>query len=804
MSELTEVPCPEPDCPDGFIKTSGYCNMCGSAAPSTDASDASGSEDSPRSPKASESPTPHTQPVDESSSEHGQDPLRLPIVDALLMADTPPLMANPTVPNHLRECAACGSKVARAGTGRGAELEGFCPQCGQRYSFTVKLFPEEQVGHYTVHGVIAHGGMGWVYAAMNNRVGKWVVLKGLLDVANPDARRIAEAERRVLSAVHHPNIVKIIDYVSHRGEDYIVMEYVPGVSLSRLADRRRPGRDGRPEPLPPADAIRYLLRLLPALGHLHRRGLAYCDLKPDNIMVTPEQVVLIDLGGARRLDDQTSSFLSTPGYRAPELEDGEFRAAQESRHGVPTVASDVFSATRTLARLVLGRFPGFLDDHRHTLPARGEYGPLSRFESLDHLLRRGTAKDPADRFGSVGEFAAELTGVLYEIVTRTEHRLPPLASRWFEPELHPTGEAGGSRPADAAGVPAAGLPAAERDTGDPPAVWEILPELRVDADDPQARILAASPGEDPAALAARLADVERPTLATRLALASAQLRAGDAAESQATVSALTVDFPRDWRVVWYQGVLDLAAGRPRRARKAFERVFAWIPSELAPRLALATANEAADDRERAAELFDAVSAIDPAITSASFGLARCLDSPAGKLAAYERVPPSAYAFTTSRVRMIRVLVGSLTRPDRAVPAPPAVSRDDLARAEAVLADRRLDLDRRLEVELRLDILAAALRTVSAQPSIPAQAAAPAPAAAPAQTAAPAQAAAAPAAPVTAPAPVRPTVLGRPLVDHDLRLGLEEAYREIARLTRNRRERIRLVDKANRVRPRTLL
>lgn len=685
----------------------------------------------------------------------GRDPLRLPVLDHIPVPDRPVVLTDPRVSANVRQCAACGTRldepdpVGSAGAGAPGSVEGICPRCEQPYSMRVRLVPGDRVGRYTVHGAIGHGGMGWVYAATDDNLGDgdvqaWVVLKGLLDAANPEARRIAEVERRMLTTVNHPNIVRILDYVSHRGEDYIVMEYVPGVSLSKLMEARPTGPDGRRLPLRPADAIRYLLRLLPALGHLHGRGLVYCDLKPDNVMVTAEQVKLIDLGGARRLDDYVSGFLSTPGYRAPELEKGEHRPPGASRHGTPTIASDIFAATRTLARLVLGRFPGFVDVYRHGLPPRADHQVLRDFESLDHLVRRGTAVDPADRFESTAEMAEELTGILYEIVSRTEGRAPPLASRWFAPAIHPTGE---SAP----------------NGKEAPPVWHVLPDLRMNADDPQARALTLAAGEDPAALADRLAGVRPITREVRLALARAQIQAGRIDDAEATLGQVAAVHPREWRVVWYRGLLEASRGRPDAAAEAFDEVYFQLPGELAPRLALATASAAAGDRDRAAELFDVVSQLDPAITSAAFGLARCLDDPARRISAYERVPPTAHAYPAARVRMIGVLVAWH----------PAPCPDELARAAAILDDPLLDLGERRRAELRRDILAAALRLVSPDP----------------------------------PEPVRcwpdRELFGRRLVPRELRFGLEEAYRDIARLTRDRRDRIRLIDQANRVRPRTL-
>ncbi|WP_225438440.1 serine/threonine-protein kinase [Candidatus Frankia nodulisporulans] len=742
-----------------------------------------------------------------------RDPLRLPRRVTGRTGAGPTLLEAPRVPPSLRECAGCARPVAQPEGSGAAALEGACGECGHRYSFTVKLRPGERVGRYTVHGVIAHGGLGWVYAATDDNLGgdgvqAWVVLKGLLDAANPEARRVAEGERRILTTVSHPSIVKILDYVAHAGEDYIVMEYVPGISLAAMADaahaeqaraeQARAGLGGQPGAYPGtgaagrpvvADVLRYLLRVLPALGHLHRMGLVYCDFKPDNVMITASGVKLIDLGGARRLDDRVSGYLSTPGYRAPELDDDGERPAGIVRCA-PTITTDVFAVARTLARLVLGRFAGFVDAYRHTMPPRRAHQPLRQFESLDRLLRRATATDPDRRFQSVTELADELVGVLYEIVARTEGPVPPLASRWFDAAGHPTGEAG---------------------PGLAPAAFEVLPDLRVDPDDPHAPALAAGPDEEPAAHAARLAAIVPVTTEVRLCLARATIRAGALAQTARVLDEAARVAPLEWRVDWYRGVAALVGGQPDRAVAAFDLVFSQVPGELAPRLALAMAQDQVAERAaaldgpepigrdaltpratgdprtagasqadaarlRAADLFDIVSAIDPGVTSAAFGLARCRTDPQGRLDAYLRVPRSSFAYTASRVRMIEVLVAQAAADDT-----PGAGQAALTRAATMLTDPLLDLGERRRAELcrdlylgALDLLAAGLIGGDDGGRGPGGG-----------------------------RPDPPLLLGGPMTERELRFGLERTYREMARLTSDRAGRVRLVDQANRARPRTL-
>ena len=116
---------------------------------------------------------------------------------------------------------------------------------------------------------------------------------------------------------------------------YIVMEYVGGTSLKQI-------RKAHNAPLPPDQAVAYIVEIAPALGYLHAQGLAYCDFKPDNVMQTDEQLKLIDLGAAVAHGRRGSAIYGTLGYQAPEI-----------AWTGPTVASDVYTVGRTLAVLVM-------------------------------------------------------------------------------------------------------------------------------------------------------------------------------------------------------------------------------------------------------------------------------------------------------------------------------------------------------------------------------------------------------------------------------------------------------------------
>jgi serine/threonine-protein kinase PknG len=189
------------------------------------------------------------------------------------------IMTNPQVPEGSRFCGnpECNKPVGRERDGQPGLTQGFCTQCGTRYSFVPKLSRGDVVGgQYEVQGCIAHGGLGWIYLATDRNVrDRWVVLKGLLNSGDADAMAAAAAEVFALAEVQHPNIVLIYNFVEHPDEGgvpvgYIVMEYVGGKSLKQI-------RKGWGGPLPPDQAVAYIIEIAPALDYLHTQGLAYCD-----------------------------------------------------------------------------------------------------------------------------------------------------------------------------------------------------------------------------------------------------------------------------------------------------------------------------------------------------------------------------------------------------------------------------------------------------------------------------------------------------------------------------------------------
>jgi serine/threonine-protein kinase PknG len=708
------------------------------------------------------------------------------------------VLANPQVPENRRYCGNCGHEVGRGRDGRAGLAEGFCRNCGTRFSFTPKLVAGDLVGgQYEVLGCLAFGGLGWIYLARDHNVSdRWVVLKGLLNTGDPDAMEAAVAERQFLAQVEHPNIVRIYNFVQHGDAGYIVMEYVGGKSLK---DIRRPG------PVPVSHALAYAIEVLPALGYLHDRGLVYCDFKPDNVIQTEEQLKLIDMGGVRAIDGDGAIY-GTVGYQAPEIE----------TEG-PSVSSDLFTIGRALAVLTFD-FHGYQTTYKYTLP--GDIPLLAEQESFARLLRRATSADPDRRFDSAGEMAEQLTGVLREVLSVADGKPRPAFSNVFSPELAGIGTGHESQPAVTDGA-AAALP-----RPGPAEVISGLPMPQVDRTSPAAGFLATFAGLDPVQRAAALTravagDGVPPEVATSaetgLALVRALLDSGDAEAAGGVLADLAARDPLDWRIAWYDGLRRLATGAAAggtgqssaaaAASGAFSAVYDELPGELAPKLALGFAAEAAGDAAEAGRYFRLVWTVDKSYISAAFGLARaCLaagDRPTA-IAALAAVPETSSHHAAAQIAAVRILVS------------PGVSGDDLRAADSRLG--RLALDEGRRQQLTIEILRAALDWASASRGGSGRRSAGAAAAGPGQSnaaaAGPGQSNAAAAGPgQSGAAAVGPgqsntavagggKILGYEPNERALRFGLEQGYRALARLTPDRERRIELVDLANEVRPRT--
>lgn len=529
------------------------------------------------------------------------------------------LMADPVVLERKRYCGSCDAKLNHE--------RGFCPMCGNEYSFIPTLKPSDIVaGQYEVKGAIAYGGVGWIYLAWDSALSRWVVLKGLLNSKDAASAANSIAERQFLASVKHAKIVGVYNFVNHGTEGYIVMEYVGGKTLKTM-------RQELANPLPLEEAIAYIHGILPAFSYLAMRGLVYCDFKPDNFMLEEGDVKLIDMGGVRRVDDPDGDIYGTKGYSAPEA------------HDSPSFASDLYTVARTLAVLIMDfKFQGA---HEFSLPTPEEQPLFIEQQSLYRWLLKSTYHDPDARFQSADEMADQLIGVLREIVYVNSPGQSAESLYFFGDRI-----TGGENLEDSIAGPSD----------------RLLPLLKIDPFDPAANMLLNVSGDNnelKRMLYERAMKQFPESSEAPLRLASHLMLVNALSAAETILKQAHERDSFDWRVNWYMGHLRLLQKNFKDAVRCFDEVFSELPGELAPKLALGIALEMADDLKTASKYYMIASRTDPSYISATFGLARCRlksGDKAGAIDAYRRVPSSSSAYEQTQLTIAQTLINATPRP----------------------------------------------------------------------------------------------------------------------------------------------
>lgn len=418
-------------------------------------------------------------------------------------------------------------------------------------------------------------------------------------------------------------------------------------------------------------------------------------------------------------------------------------SAPEAGEG-PTVVSDLFTIGRTLA-VLLTNIPGFTKQHLYTLPSPQEDPLFAKQESLYRFLLKATAENPDDRFQSADEMADQLLGVLREIVAIETNTPRPSASNIFSGDMLALTSSSDFEP----------ITPDYRQLAIP-----ILDtsELGCNA------VMNASAISDPNKRVASLKQVVQQYPNSKealLRLANSLIDTGGYKEAEEILAQVEALDAWDWRVLWYRGRSFMAQGKAQQAQPTFDQVYFDLPGELVPKLALGLAAELARNYQLAIQMYDLVSRTDPSYVSAAFGLARCLSKTGdrkGAVAALERVPQTSNMYARSRVEIARALINT----ERSVPGAKELK-------DASTAIEALTLEGMDRYRLTKQVLETALNLVTSAALSPNSSIA---------------------------------ILGQTLEEVNLRKGLEKALRAMAHLTTGD-EKIRLVDEANRVRPKTL-
>lgn len=276
----------------------------------------------------------------------------------------------------------------------------------------------QRISHYLVVDKLGKGGMGEVYLARDERLGRQVALKVLPGFVVEDPDRLARFEReaRAAGAIDHPNIITIHDIGRHDNVPFLVVEALDGESLRELLDRG---------PVPVRTAVEYGVQIARGLAAAHDRGIVHRDVKPENLFVTHDGLIkILDFGLAKLLsrpdssgndEDRTLSLatkegvvLGTVGYMSPEQVRGE---EADTR-------SDLFALGCVLYELLTGSRPFRRDTPADTMSAILRDDPPTTAETgrqvppaIEEIVLRCLEKRPDDRFSSARDLALALEAV---------------------------------------------------------------------------------------------------------------------------------------------------------------------------------------------------------------------------------------------------------------------------------------------------------------------------------------------------------------------------------------------------------
>jgi tetratricopeptide (TPR) repeat protein/predicted Ser/Thr protein kinase len=253
---------------------------------------------------------------------------------------------------------------------------------------------------YRVEREIGRGGMGVVYAAFDLELRRDVAIKILADGAFADPLRRARfvAEARIVARLRHPGIATVYD----AGDEYIAMERIDGGSLDRASPR-----DDR-------QAVTWIRDAARAIEHAHESGVVHRDVKPQNLLLDGDRVVVTDFGLARdaraAVHSHSGSLIGTPSYMAPEQLGGD--------RGRIGPATDVYGLGATLHHLLIGAPPFVAGDVVELLakiandplprPSKRRPGPPGLPRDLERVLVKALAKDPGERYASAAALADDL------------------------------------------------------------------------------------------------------------------------------------------------------------------------------------------------------------------------------------------------------------------------------------------------------------------------------------------------------------------------------------------------------------
>ncbi|HUS30569.1 MAG TPA: serine/threonine-protein kinase [Kofleriaceae bacterium] len=269
------------------------------------------------------------------------------------------------------------------------------------------------LGKYRIESELSAGGMGEVYRAQHEILGRSAAVKVLRPELTENEGLVTRFinEAKAASAIRHPGIIEVLDFgTTDDGRQYLVMEFLDGESLAKRLEKRTR--------LPDHEAAEIGRGIASALEAAHKKGIVHRDLKPDNVFLVPdidlpsgERPKVLDFGVAKLTDTntrntQTGALMGTPMYMAPE----QARAAAAIDH-----RADLYSLGCILYELVVGNPPftgagsgEIIALHMFEQPVPPRKHVMSVSPALEAIILKLLAKEPADRFQSAAQVAEAL------------------------------------------------------------------------------------------------------------------------------------------------------------------------------------------------------------------------------------------------------------------------------------------------------------------------------------------------------------------------------------------------------------
>lgn len=259
-------------------------------------------------------------------------------------------------------------------------------------------------GRYEIHELIGVGGMAYVYRAYDRMEDRWVAIKILKEelAGNSDFLRRFRNESRAIAMLSHPNTVKVYDVSFGDKIQYIVMEYIDGITLKQYIEQEGVIRW--------QEAVHFTIQILLALEHAHQKGIVHRDIKPQNIMLLQNGTIKVaDFGIARFLQSETTTMtdkaIGSVHYIAPEQARGDYI----------TDKADIYSVGVMLYEMLTGKLPFVADNAVSVALMQLQAKPVMPRElnsgiprGLEQITMRAMEKNPVDRFQSAGEMLEDL------------------------------------------------------------------------------------------------------------------------------------------------------------------------------------------------------------------------------------------------------------------------------------------------------------------------------------------------------------------------------------------------------------